>query len=65
MAFYIFTRGERANSEWELLETIKRPDLAREVYSNYCQLLRVRATVKLEMVEAVTARKAKSELEAA
>lgn len=62
MAFYIFTQGERTDSGWELLETIKRPDLAKEVYGNYCQLLSAQAAVKLEMVEAATAKKAKSEL---
>lgn len=63
MTYYIFIQGQRPDSGWELLETIKRSDLAKEVYRNYCQLMSDQEAVKIAMVEAATAGEAKTEVE--
>ena len=57
MAYYIFAQGRYTFGAWELLETVERPDLAKEVYRNYRQRLDPSA-VEMVMV------RAKSEVEA-
>lgn len=64
MAYYIFFRGVRPQASWELLETLKRVELAEEVCRNYRWLFRAREGVTVELVEAASAERAKAELEA-
>ena len=61
MAFFIFTQGKRSKTSWELLETISRPDVAREAYGNYRRLVG-QNDLKIVMVEAPSAAAAKAEL---
>ena len=64
MAYYIFARGMQPHAGWELLETLERAELAEEVCRNYRWLFRAREGVKVELVKAASAERARAELEA-
>ena len=64
MAYYIFSWGVRLHAGWELLETLEQAEFAEEVCRNYRWLFRAREGVRVELLEAASAERAKAELEA-
>lgn len=63
MAYFIFTQGKYTHALWELLETVEREELAKEVYRNYRQRLDPSA-VELVMVRARSEAEARERIQA-
>lgn len=61
MAFYIFTQGRYSYTGWALLETVKRPALAKEVFQNYRRRID-RSEVEMVMIEAASIHEANAKL---
>lgn len=61
MAYYIFTQGRYSYAGWALLETVKRPALAKEVFRNYRGRFD-RSAVEMVMVEAASIQEANAKL---
>ncbi len=52
MAYYIFVRGLRPPSGWELLEAINHPRIAEYALSDYEKMLGDEGTTEVKMVRA-------------
>ena len=62
MAYYIFTQGRYTYAGWALLETVKRPALAKEVFRNYRGRIDP-SEVEMVMIKAVSLHEANTKLE--